>query len=133
MIKFKVILFLMMFLWAVPVKAENVGQACSCFFPAVVQGYSNFKITARPRPVLLRIIPQKPFMVLETFAERYGKTYRFVSLVASSETKTIGEKGVIIEISRWMGSYHPSIVLYQLSLEDIDREYIRLNYNYNGE
>lgn len=109
-------------------KSQRVYEICECRFPAEIGGYKNFK-AINIRHTLFRHLPKNPVMVREIFAERKGKKYRIIALIASTKSKTVGKSGPIIEITKWNGPYWPSKVIYQLTLEQIYLANLRLYEN----
>lgn len=96
----------------------RVHEVCECVFPAEVGAFGHINAIL-VRFTLLRSATVEPVMVREIFAERHGKQYRIISMVDSTETKTVGKVGPIVEVMKWNGPYWPGKILYQLTPEQI--------------
>ncbi len=81
----------------------------------------------RVRYVLFKHTPEVVSIVKEIFAVRHGKQYRILSLVASTETNSVGKGGPVFEIVKWNGPYWPGKVIYQLTTDRIYFAYLSLN------
>lgn len=112
------VLFHTSLVYAEQAKPQRVFQVCECQFPAEVGAYQHIKVVSF-RHTILKITSTDVSMVREIFGERNGQTYRFVSLVDSTETKTVGKIGPVIEILKWNGPYWPSEVIYQLPIDKV--------------
>lgn len=110
-------------------KALYVFEVCgNCHFPAEIGVYKHLK-AVESRYTLFRHIPDNPIMVREIWAERKGKSYRIITLVASTQSKSTGIHGQVIEIVESNGPYWPGTVIYQLTLTQIDLAYTKMNKN----
>jgi len=99
-------------------KPQRVYEVCGCRFPAEVGAFKNLEVISA-RYTLLHYLPSNAAMVLEIFAEKNGETYRIVSLVASTETNSVGKVGPIVEILKWNGDYWPAQIIYQLNNDQV--------------
>ncbi len=97
---------------------QKVFEICSCKFPAEVGAFKYLE-AIKARYTLLTPDPESSSMVQEIFAKRKGKLYRILTLVASTETSSVGKNGPVIEIVKWNGPYWPGTIIYQLSPEQI--------------
>jgi hypothetical protein len=107
-------------------RPQRVFEVSDSQFPAEIGAYKYLKVI-QVRYALFNQIPSSLFMVQEIFAERKGEKYRILAPVDSTKTSSVGKVGAVFEIVKWKGAYWPGEVIYQLSLEQIYSEYLRLN------
>ncbi len=104
---------------------KSVLQVCKCYFSSEMISFEKPKVT-NVRYVIFNHIKSMPMMVREIFAEDQRGEYRIISLVRSTEKKTVGKVGPVLEILKWNGPYWPGNVLYQLSFREIQDAYTKM-------
>ena len=104
---------------------KSVLQVCRCHFPSEMISFEKSKVTSL-RYVVFSHIKAMPMMVREIFSEDQRGKYRIISLMSSTEKKTLGKVGPVLEILKWNGPYWPGEVLYQLSLRGLRDAYTKM-------
>lgn len=113
----EILLMICFFLFIYAVSPAQ-GKISGCVFPDNVGVFKHLK-EDRSYYTIISIARDVVIMVKVIFSNRRDITYRTTCMVSSTKTNTVGKDGVLLELLDWRGDYFPSLVLYQLSPQQV--------------
>ncbi|MAF44188.1 MAG: hypothetical protein Unbinned7913contig1002_30 [Prokaryotic dsDNA virus sp.] len=125
----KILIIIFLIILPLNANAQRVLDVCGCKFAKEIKAFQNLKVY-KVYHTLWHVVPGRPFMVRVILGESKNHKYRIFTLAVSDENSSTGKIGPVIEVLK-LNDLSPSLpgqLIYQLSLEEVAAEYIKLNY-----